>query len=231
MKDPAAHNRDLEKYTAAIEGIAGERKLAFVDLYHPLVEFKRSHPAIQLTSNGITLKDSGYWLVAEEIQKQLGIQSERFKVDMEARDAAQFELKQDPLPLPLAPQALRDAGIAANDVPSLRVHGLSEGRWALMVDDREMTTADARDWEKGVALSFDPAQDAAEKIRQAIVRANEIFYRRSRPFNDHERHWTYISGDYALYDQELAEVEKRIDVLRQPAALQCRIIRKEVPKP
>ncbi|HTL28402.1 MAG TPA: SGNH/GDSL hydrolase family protein [Tepidisphaeraceae bacterium] len=231
MKDPAAHNRDLEMYTAAVAAIAGERKLAFVDLYHPLVEFKRSHPGIQLTSNGITLNDSGYWLVAEEIQKQLGIRPERFKVDLQARDAGQFELQETPLPMPPAPKALRDAGITADNLPSLRVHGLSEGQWALIVDDREDTSADAREWEKGIALSFDPAQDAAEKLRQAIIRANEIFYRRSRPFNDHERHWTYISGDYALYDKELAEVEKHIDALRPPAAHECRLIRKELSKP
>jgi hypothetical protein len=230
MKDPAAHNRDLEQYTAAVATIAGERKLAFVDLYHPLVEFKRSHPDVRLTSNGITLNESGYWLVAAEIQKQLAVQPERFELDLKAQDAAKFEWKREHLALPPAPKALREAGVTADNRPTLRVRGLGDGQWALLVDDRETVSADARDWEKGVALLSDPAQDAAEKIRQAIIRANEIFYRRSRPFNDHERHWTYISGDYALYDNELAELEKSIDGLRQPAAHECRLIRKEIPK-
>src|SRR4051794_3314670 len=51
--DPAAHNRQLEAYTAAVQQLAQQRGLTFIDLYHPLVKDRQEHPQDRLTSNGI----------------------------------------------------------------------------------------------------------------------------------------------------------------------------------
>ena len=90
------------------------------------------------------------------------------------------------------------------------------------------TQADARDWDTGVSLAVDPDRDATETLRQALIKSNALFYRRERPFNDHSRHWTYIGGDFALYDQQLAELDKVIASLRHPAAHECKLVRKPV---
>ena len=73
--------------------------------------------------------------------------------------------------------------------------------------------------EIGRQLGFDLRADfdgsAAENLRRAILRSNELFYRRERPANDHSRHWTYIGGDPALYDQQLARLDNEIAALRR----------------
>ncbi len=76
LPDQVEHNRDVERYTAAIKTIAEQRHLPFVDMFHPLVEAKRANPDICLTHNGILLNESGYWIAAQEIEKQLGLRPE-----------------------------------------------------------------------------------------------------------------------------------------------------------
>ncbi len=53
-----------------------------------------------------------------------------------------------------------------------------------------------------------------EELRRAIVKCNELFYRRWRPFNDHSRHWGFMAKDFQLYDEEVAAQERVIDQLR-----------------
>jgi lysophospholipase L1-like esterase len=150
LKDPSDHNRSLAQYTAVIAAIAEQQKLPFVDLFQGLSNYKRAHPAERLTSNGITLTDAGYSVVAAEIERQLGLDGKQLTTDL-----------------------------------------------------------------------------TVENLRQEIIRRNELFYRRSRPFNDHSRHWTYISGDYALYDRQLADVDQAIAELRRRAAHESSITRKK----
>ena len=67
------HNANLERYTAAIRGLAEERGLRFVDLFHPFAEeFDAAGPAdAALTENGIHLTDAGYKAIAGQIAAQL----------------------------------------------------------------------------------------------------------------------------------------------------------------
>ncbi len=76
----AKRNSDLERYTAAVEQIAARRKIPYVDVFHPLADYGRAHPAVRLTSNGVTLNDCGYWLVAQEIERQLGMDAAPWSV-------------------------------------------------------------------------------------------------------------------------------------------------------
>jgi lysophospholipase L1-like esterase len=244
-KDAPDHNHNLERYTSAIATIAANRKLPFVDLFHPLSEFEHSHPATRLTSNGITLNDSGYWLVAFEIERQLGLAAEPCRIEMTADGKVvsaqsavvspstaevglQFKFMRQNLPAPAAPDEIRKAGSQIEDSPWLQVKGLSDGDWTLTIDGKEMITAKAEAWATGIKLPVDPDKDAAEKLRNEIIRSNEIFYRRWRPFNDHSRHWTYISGDYALYDQQLADLDKVIATLRKPVSHDFKLSPKQV---
>ncbi len=243
LKDLAEHNRNLERYISVIAAVARERKLPFVDLYHPLSDFKSAHPAVRLTSNGITLNDSGYWLVAAEVERQLGLRVEPCRMEMTAEGKVlsvqsagvtegtegpglQFRFVREILSAPVTPADLHKAEGQLDELPWLRVKGLSEGEWALSVDGQEVRTAKNAEWETGLKLPVDPDADVADKLRGEIVRSNEIFYRRWRPFNDHSRHWTYISGDYAMYDKQLADLDKVIAGLRKPVSHQFKLIPK-----
>jgi hypothetical protein len=247
-EDVSARNRDVEQYANVIAAIAAERKLPFIDLFHPLVEIKRAHPGLRLTSNGITPNDAGYWIVGDEIERQLGLRADPWRVELTADgkvrsarsadvtpgtagEGLRFRLVEHFLPAPAAPDDLRKAGAATPGLPHLRVAGLGAGRWALKVDGQEVVAADAREWDAGVTLPSDPEQAVAEKLCGELVRSNELFYRRWRPLNDHSRHWTYIAGDYALYDRQLGEQDNVIAALRRPVGRECEIVRQEVPKP
>jgi putative heme-binding domain-containing protein len=75
LPDPTKHNEDVAAYSAAIQEIAAQRKLAFVDLFHPMADFAKANPGVHFTDNGIALNDRGYQLIGVEVEKQLGFPS------------------------------------------------------------------------------------------------------------------------------------------------------------
>jgi hypothetical protein len=77
--------------------------------------------------------------------------------------------------------------------------------------------ASAAQWNSGVDIAAGPDADQVQKLRAVFGQRNDLYYRRWRPFNDHSRHWTYIGGDYALYDKEVAAEDQQIAELAKPA--------------
>lgn len=241
----AERNADLERYTAAVSGIATKRMLPFVDLFHPLAEFKRAHPDLSLTSNGITLNECGYWLVGDEVERQLHLgdggawsvevtaegkvtSAEGAAVIVKAdRGALAIHLTERSLPLPPSPCR----GVASETDGRLRVQNLPTGQWALNADGKEVASGDEKQWAAGMTIPLESDRHLAEELRGAIVGTEAQFYRRSRPFNDHPRHYTYIDKDYPLYDGLLAEQDKAIAALRHPVVHEFEIVRKGTPKP
>ena len=237
---------DLEKYTAAIAQIAAKRRLPFVDLLHPFIEFEQSHPGIKLTSNGLTLNDAGYWLVGAEIEEQLGLSTAPVSIHFQAdgkilsttsasvsdvqasSDGLAFQFRHANLPNPKCPETLASAKIPVEQA-SLRVQGLSAGQWTLLIDNRETIRADARAWETSCNLPDDLDQSSADELLRSIVKIDELFYRRERPFNDMHRHYDYIAGDFGLYDKQLAEMDKTIDGQRQPKSHEFKLVRSSKP--
>jgi lysophospholipase L1-like esterase len=69
--DIVAHNRDLERYTAAMRAVAAREKITFVDLFTPSLAAmeKASSP---LTDNGIHLNEAGDAIVGELLMQGLG---------------------------------------------------------------------------------------------------------------------------------------------------------------
>jgi lysophospholipase L1-like esterase len=227
LPDPVNHNRNLEEYTAALQKFAQSHNLAFVDLFHPLRAAKHQDSTRRLTTNGILLTDLGYALIARAVNQQLHLQRRIWRVELDcsgkilaskgtaiatptAVDGTLHFTVQDTT-LPLA-----KVGSVAGDVQFLRVAGLPAGVYALAIDGQEVVKAAAADWQKGLNFSAEPAYGDAEKLRAAIVRNNELFYRRWRPFNDHSRHWDFMKGDFGLYDKEIAEQERVIAQARRP---------------
>src|SRR5262249_48940176 len=78
--------------------------------------------------------------------------------------------------LPLGPWALAVAGLLAR-------------RWELRAGGKVLATATGEDWAGGVAVERGPEHDQADKLRQAIVRKNELYFHRWRPQNV-----TYLFG-------------------------------------
>jgi lysophospholipase L1-like esterase len=69
--DVVAHNRDLERYTAAMRTVATREKVAFVDLFTPSLAAMEKAPA-PLTDNGIHLNEAGDAVVGEMLMQGLG---------------------------------------------------------------------------------------------------------------------------------------------------------------
>jgi len=173
-------NSDLERYTAAIGDIAAKRKLPFVDLFHPLADFKSKHPDIRLTSNGITLNDCGYWLVGEATERQLALDQAAFRGEITTgKGGTKIQLIEQSLPA--SPCPCKDLAVKAGH--PISVPNLARGQWTLMDDGHEITTADAAKWAAGVTIPLESDRKLAEKFRQVIVASEKLFYRRSRPFN------------------------------------------------
>lgn len=227
LPDPAEHNRNLEEYTAALKKLAQKRSVPCVDLFQPLRAAKLRDPTLRLTTNGILLTDVGYALAARALDEQLQLPRRTWRLELDntgkilastgteiasitaADGTLRFKAQDAALPFP-------KVGTVDGDVQFLRVAGLPAGDYRLTIDGVEIVSATGAAWQKGMTIAAGPAFGDAEKLRAAIVRNSDLFYRRWRPFNDHSRHWDYMKGDFGLYDKEIAEQERLIAQLRRP---------------
>ena len=72
LPDGRAHNADIARYTEAMRAIAAGQAVDFVDLYAPSLAYYR-RGGRPLTRNGIHPTEYGYWYLAREIARQLGV--------------------------------------------------------------------------------------------------------------------------------------------------------------
>ena len=72
LPDPTNHNLDLALYTGAMQRIAEENNILFIDLFHPCVTWMKENAKEPLTINGIHLNDKGYMETGKWMAKQLG---------------------------------------------------------------------------------------------------------------------------------------------------------------
>lgn len=229
--DPAAHNRDVEKYAAVIHQLAQDQELRFVDLTSALEAGRHALvPSTRLTTNGLQLNEIGSARVARNIEEELGLPMRLWRLELDisgkvlaskgarlgkigsTKDGLRFEATDEIL-------------AAENEGQQFWVAGLSPGEYALKLDGRQILTLPATEWRKGIGFNESPLTTDAGKLRRAIVANNELFYRRWRPFNDHSRHWGFIGGDFKLYDREMEAQEKAIAELRRPRPHQYEIVR------
>jgi lysophospholipase L1-like esterase len=232
--DPAEHNKSLEAVTASIRKIAGERRLPFVDLFHPLVEAKAASPRVRFSTNGILLDDAGYWKVSLEIERQLGLSRTPWRVKLGAdgevkssegagisqiasrAGGLEWQSLEEQLPAPLPPAPAGSDPAWTEDVPVLAVAGLRDGRWTLLSSGQELASASAGEWEKGVPLRRGPSFDQVEALRRSVALRNQIFTRRWRPINDWPAHYTYLAPDLAAYDRLLPDQDERVATQSKP---------------
>jgi lysophospholipase L1-like esterase len=217
--DPSEHNQHLREYTKALRQFAEKRQVAFVDLFHPLESAKKANGKLGLTTNGILLTPAGYANAAMAAEEQLGFKPYRWEVALDRTGKVTRNVGTKIASITARGNTIRfqatDAMLpVSGDVYRLQIGELPPGDYVLTIDGQEIAIVAAAEWNRGVAIDRGPMFADAEKLREAMVLRNQLFYRRWRPYNDHSRHWGFIGGDFKLYDQDIAAQEKRIAALR-----------------
>jgi lysophospholipase L1-like esterase len=209
--DTAQHidsrNADLELYSKAISDVATQRGKRFIDIYTPVLNTSKKADIIE---NTVHLNETGYYYLADVLEKALGLPSDRetsmitiskptpyssnVKILTDSKDnnvIARFVAADKYLPLPF-PQASSWVG---NDANVVRIVGLKKGYYTLTASNEQVATASAKEWEKGVEIKQGPQFEQSARIREMIIRKNELHFFQYRPLNQ-----TYIVG-FRRYEQ------------------------------
>jgi len=203
-ENTAVQNENLKLYAEAISSIASKRKKKYVDLYTPLAQ----NTSDFYLDNGIHLNDAGYYYLAQVLEEAFGwsprgstvtINASRStaaisgpaKVISDKDGKIAFSIEESILPLPVKGSVKP----AANASTSVRVDGLKDGFYTLTENGRQLVTASADDWAKGIVLDHGVSQERAERLCEYIVKKNELFFQQYRPLNR-----TYILG-FRQYEQ------------------------------
>lgn len=220
MPDPTEHNKAIEKYAEAIYQIAAERKANYIDLFQALRATKQKLQE-KITTNGIQLNDIGYLALAQAVEAQLGLGVGKWQLTLSANGKTEA-----------VGTTVKEVRKVGNDWKVTVIDDFvrfgDDGRWlipagiavnqSMIVFDGKEVYSISKDLDRiaGLYIGHPAAYSQGESLRQAIVKKGELFYRRWRPFNDHSRHWGFIGGDFKLYDDEIAALEKTIAELRVP---------------
>lgn len=73
LPDGKEHNTNLQLYKNAMAQLATEKKMPFLDLFTPTLNWKDSESNTPLTFNGIHLTSYGYWVVSQFMATSLGL--------------------------------------------------------------------------------------------------------------------------------------------------------------
>jgi lysophospholipase L1-like esterase len=215
--DPAQHNRDLAQYADAIKELADKRGFAFVDLFHPLAAAKAKSPARTLTSNGILLNADGYWLVAEEIERQLRPADDLKTIDFGTEDPKEFAAKGNRQPIRGLLAAPPRPGTTETEEPTLIFRGLPQGRYVLKIAGKVVLVASEVDFAKGIRVPSSALTGEVEALRKTIIVRDDLFYRGWRPFNDHSRHWGFMAKDFELFADMVRQQDRVVEIQRDRA--------------
>jgi lysophospholipase L1-like esterase len=230
LPDPKEQNKNLRLYADAIRDVAKNRGHLFVDLYDLLG--KKGW----LTDNGIHLTAGGYWSSAPILERALGLPNADWLIEMNtkgkvkkaegvrvakiATEPLRFEVASDLLPSTPPPQE----GAFTNEMcyPFLIVKNLPAGVYALRIDGTLNDKMDDQGGARGLYIYSEPGAMQAERLRQAIVAKNRLYFYRWRPENE-----TYLFGfrkheqgqnarEIPQFDPLIVEKEKEIAKLRVP---------------
>ncbi|HWF18381.1 MAG TPA: PVC-type heme-binding CxxCH protein, partial [Verrucomicrobiae bacterium] len=241
LPDPAEHNKQLALYTRTVLEAATERQGLFISLYNNLLgDGTESHPPRPFTDDGIHLTGYGYLRMTEAVEKGFAWEPNFWRVRITAdgevtpgsygtsvtnltrtKDKIQFTSLDEQLVSSYISD--KSGRIPSADAPSLiQIDGLKRGRYQLKVDGKVIAIATDKEWADGVVIERGPQFDQAEKLRNAILKKNELYFDRSRPENE-----TYLFGfrkheqgqnakEIPEFDPLIAEQEAKIAKLRKP---------------
>ena len=246
LLDLGQRNRDIRRYHEAMVRVAEAKAIPYVDLFTPLSW--RGEEAPRLTFNGIHLTDFGYWTVAPIMLAALGHKPEPIRVTIDVQAGAataqpgevevastnegRWSLTLDPGYLPYLPAPVEDV---ASESFVVSANGLAPGRYALQSGGITLAEADHTAWAGGVSLANTEAHARAERLREAAVYKNQLFFDRWRAVNGY-----YIYGgrkepfgvisfppEMQRFDQRIAEYDQQLHQLAQPTPLEFELVRIE----
>jgi hypothetical protein len=191
----ARRNQELADYTAAMEHVASEQELPFINLFQPTRELMADSAGPKLTSNGIHLNVYGYWAVSRLLADGVASATRPWALRIDARahratgdgvtitnveaDAGgvRFTVKEHRPPT-LAPPVKDQVHAALQPLrDTLVVTNLPPGEHILTIDGDPVISASHDFWAAGVAIDPSPRHREAEALRQAV--------------NDKNQHWVY----------------------------------------
>jgi len=238
LPDPTRHNEVLGLYSAAIRAVAAEREAWFLDLFKPFSAFMTNQPGPArgrpLTDDGIHLNRLGYSTVAAFLGSGRPI---RYVGEENAITTTAQRLQFERTLVILPPSSRAESGNFSerDEFPALRQLGeqrFPDGQYRLTIDGRQVAEGEAREWRKGVVdCSFNPNREQAERVRQAIIAKNRLYFYRWRPQNE-----TYLFGfrkheqgnnaaEIPLFDPLVEEKEQEIAKLKVPVKHVYELIR------
>jgi lysophospholipase L1-like esterase len=263
--DPEEHNRSLGKYRDVIKATGRARGMRVVDMAPqrngPVWALAGG---ARVTTDGIHLNSLGYWLAASLIEltgalpagrgsPDWGVWLERdgtphtnrlrspvngtTLTDVRADEKGLRFVASDVRLVPVGPRVTLQRNLDTV-MRFAAVNGLSQGRYALRIDGREVAVRSSEDWSQfmRVQLGDGPEVDQAEALRRAIVDKNKLLFHRLRPQNEtylylfrkHEQ--GHMAGEVPQFDPLIAEKEAEIDRLKKPVPHTYELIRVEEEK-
>jgi lysophospholipase L1-like esterase len=215
--DLRRHKKDLKSFTDAIRNLAAKRQVPFVEEFA-----QRFGPAEPLTDDGMHFTEYGYWETALNLKSELHVRMTTLE-PIELDGLGVKQVAQEVLTNPPAPPG-HDARQADCIILG---RNLKPGKYTLKIDGQATQTEDADTWMKptissGVHVYQGPSLDQAEKLRQAIIEKNRLYFYRWRPQNE-----TYLFGfrkheqgknakEVVEFDPLIAKAEEEIDKLKVP---------------
>jgi lysophospholipase L1-like esterase len=237
LPHPGQRNQNICLYAEVLRKTAAQRGYRYIDLYDLLGDGARANPRAPLTDNGIHLTPYGYWRSTAALEHGFGLPPLTWQVEIDdkgkatAQGAQISKVQLSPLaflaadavlPVPLAPEPSRTRRALPGSDRVLRVRGLDAGNYALSIDGKPVAVASAAAWAAGVKLERGPEFDQEQRLRQAIIEKNRLYFYRWRPQNE-----TYLFGfrkheqgqnarEIPLFDPLVAKLEEEIAKLRVP---------------
>lgn len=210
-----------------------------------------------ISDNGINYANAGYWALMNQADRltsgDTGGSTLKFRLTQEKDEAVivpssrnaisfefamkkdansgHFEIRRVQLPAPVGPKGLGDDRQRSAPGWSFQFTGLPEGKYRLVFDGKPAAIASAKAWAEGITIGEDPDAERVERIRQAVIRKNELFFHRWRPQNE-----TYLLGfrkheqgnnavEIPQFDPLIVKLEKEIDELKKPPVHTVQIVR------
>jgi lysophospholipase L1-like esterase len=203
LPDPSAHNKNLRLYSEAIGDIAVKHGFPFIDLMALTEVAGKSTDEPFRTWNGIHLTQYGYWRVAIDIERSLGLSPRQWHVNLAAgggapdatgtkvsdvkaeADGIRFTILDEILPIAQEPSDSPKSileGMHGGRV--LSVSGLKPGKYELKAGNEVLAGGSEAEWAKGIHIKPGPAGQQTEALRALLIAKDFDYFNYQRPDND-----------------------------------------------
>ncbi|TWT46342.1 hypothetical protein KOR42_43810 [Thalassoglobus neptunius] len=191
-------NRDLSDYRWAMQEVAKEANLHFVDLFEMSQYLMDESEGPNLTNNGIHLNAYGFWAMSNTFLNQLiaedrpqNSQSWTLRIDastqaLDSQGVAITDLSTDDSEICFRVQELTPPRLRPpTDQPlppqleflrdQLIVENLRPGNYQLTINEEPVVLATAEAWAQGVAIDSSPAHQEMDRFRSRVNDKNLQF--------------------------------------------------------